>query len=227
MASRRALVSWSSGKDSAWTLHMLRQQQAYEVCGLLTTVNRRYDRVAMHAVRAELLRAQAAAAGLALWEVPLPDPCSNAEYETAMAAVVARARGEGIAAVAFGDLYLADVRAYRERQLAGTGLEPLFPLWQQPTRSLAEEMIRAGIAATLTCVDPRKVPAALAGRRFDQALLDALPSGVDPCGENGEFHTFVHAGPMFSTPISVSVGDVVHRDGFVFADLVPGDGTSV
>jgi uncharacterized protein (TIGR00290 family) len=189
--------------------------------GLLTTVNQRYDRVAMHAVRVELLRAQAAAAGLPLWEVAIPDPCSNAEYEAAMRAVIERAREAGITAMAFGDLYLADVRSYRETQLRGTGIEPVFPLWLQPTRALAEQMIAAGVEATLTCVDPRKVRSELAGRRFDAALLEALPAGVDPCGENGEFHTFVHAGPMFTTPIPVSIGEVVHRDGFVFADMLP------
>lgn len=203
-------------------MHLLRLQGRFDVRGLLTTVNQRYDRVAMHAVRVDLLRAQAAAAGLPLWEVPIPDPCSNDEYETVMRAVVERARAAGIGAIAFGDLYLADIRAYRENQLRGTGIEPVFPLWLQPTRTLAEQMIEAGVAATLTCVDPRKVPPALAGRRFDATLLEALPAGVDPCGENGEFHTFVHAGPMFAAPIPVTVGEVVHRDGFVFADVLPG-----
>jgi uncharacterized protein (TIGR00290 family) len=217
----KALVSWSSGKDSAWTLHLLRQQGRYDIRGLLTTVNQRYDRVAMHAVRAELLRAQAAAAGLPLWEVPLPDPCSNLEYEAAMRTVVARARDDGISVMAFGDLYLADIRAYREAQLAGTGIDPVFPLWLQPTGALANQMIAGGVQATVTCVDPRKAPAVLAGRRFDGSLLAELPAGVDPCGENGEFHTFVHAGPMFAAPIRVSVGEVVQRDGFVFADVVP------
>lgn len=223
MPKPKALLSWSSGKDSAWTLHVLRQQGVYDILGLLTTVNTRYERVAMHAVRVELLRAQAAAAGVALWEVPIPDPCSNAEYEAAMRVVIERARGEGISAVAFGDLYLADVRAYREGQLADTGIEPLFPLWLQPTRTLAEQMIEAGVEATLTCVDPRKLSPGFAGRRFDAALLAALPAGVDPCGENGEFHTFVHAGPMFDAPIPVTVGEVVQRDGFVFTDVLRAD----
>lgn len=219
---RKALVSWSSGKDSAWTLHVLRQQGAYDVRGLLTTVNARYDRVAMHAVRVALLRGQAAAAGVPLWEVPIPDPCSNAEYEAVMRDVIARAQGEGISAMAFGDLYLEDIRAYRETQLAGTGIEPVFPLWRRPTRALAEEMIAGGVQATVTCVNPRKLARDFAGRRFDAALLEALPQGVDPCGENGEFHTFVHAGPMFTAPIAVSVGEIVERDGFVFADVMPG-----
>ena len=218
---QKALVSWSSGKDSAWTLHVLRQHGAYDVRGLLTTVNARYDRVAMHAVRIALLRAQAAAANVPLWEVPIPDPCSNAEYESVMRDVIARAQAEGISAMAFGDLYLEDIRAYRETQLAGTGIEPVFPLWRRPTRALAEEIIAGGVQATLTCVDPRKLARAFAGRRFDTTLLEALPQGVDPCGENGEFHTFVHAGPMFAAPIAVNVGEVVERDGFVFADVIP------
>jgi uncharacterized protein (TIGR00290 family) len=220
MAARpKALLSWSSGKDSAWTLHTLRQQGQYDIVGLLTTVNERYDRVAMHAVRVELLRAQAAAAGVPLWEVPIPDACSNAQYETAMRAVIERARAAGISAVAFGDLFLADIRAYRERQLAGTGLTPVFPLWLRPTRALAGEMLNAGLEAVLTCVDPAKLAAKFVGRVFDEALLVALPEGIDPCGENGEFHTFVHAGPMFSKTVPIVVGEVVQRDGFVFADV--------
>lgn len=217
----KAIVSWSSGKDSAWTLHVLRQERRYDIRGLLTTVNQRYERVAMHAVRIKLLRAQASAAGLPLWEVPLPDPCSNAEYEAVMRDVIARAQADGITTMAFGDLFLEDIRAYRETQLAGTGIEPVFPLWRRPTRALAEEMIAAGVEATLTCIDPRKLGREFAGRRFDNALLDQLPQSVDPCGENGEFHTFVHAGPMFSAPIAVSIGEVVERDGFVFADVRP------
>lgn len=218
----KALVSWSSGKDSAWTLHVLRQAGRYDIRALLTTVNQRYERVAMHAVRIRLLRAQASAAGLPLWEVPLPDPCSNAEYEAVMREVVVRAQAEGITTIAFGDLFLDDIRGYRETQLAGTGIAPMFPLWRRPTRALAEEMIAAGLEATITCVDPRKLAPEFAGRRFDRALLDQLPQSVDACGENGEFHTFVHAGPMFSAPIAVRPGEVVERDGFVFADVLPG-----
>lgn len=221
MAKAKVLVSWSSGKDSAWTLHRLRQQQEYDICGLVTTINERFDRVAMHAVRVTLLRMQAAAAGLPLWEVSIPSPCSNEEYEAAMRGLIDRARAEGISAMAFGDLYLTDIRAYREKQLTGTGIKPLFPLWLEPTRALAEEMIRAGLAATLTCVDPRKVSPTLAGRRFEPSLLSELPAEADPCGENGEFHTFAHAGPMFSAPVEVRVGEVVERDGFVFADVLP------
>jgi uncharacterized protein (TIGR00290 family) len=217
----RILLAWSSGKDSAWSLHVLRQAGEVEVAGLLTTVNATHERVAMHAVRRQLLVAQARAAGLPLHEVALPWPCSDEAYEQAMGAEVARARADGIEGVAFGDLYLADIRAYRERMLAGTGLAPHFPLWGRPTRALAEEMLEAGVRAHLTAVDPRQVPAALAGRLWDRALLDELPPGADPCGENGEFHTFVSAGPMYSAPLSVRTGEIVERDGFVYADLLP------
>jgi uncharacterized protein (TIGR00290 family) len=213
------LLSWSSGKDSAWALHRLRLAGAVDVVGLVTTVNAAAARVAMHAVRESLLRAQAAAAGLPLVTVPLPSPCTNAEYEAAFGAALARARAEGVDAVAFGDLFLTDVRAYRERQLAEARLAPLFPLWGENTAALAREMLAGGLQARLTCVDPRVLPRELAGRAFDAALLAALPAGIDPCGERGEFHTFCHAGPMFAHPIDVAVGEVVERDGFVFADL--------
>lgn len=217
----RALVSWSSGKDSAWTLHRLRQDTRYEVAGLFCTVNRAFGRVAMHGVRITLLRAQAARLGLPLEVIELPFPCSNAAYERIMGAFVEKARGQGIGAFAFGDLFLEDVRAYRERQLEGSGIAPVFPLWGEPTGALAQEMIAAGLRAVLTCVDPRQAPAALAGRAFDAALLAELPEGVDPCGERGEFHSFVWDGPMFSAPVSVEPGEVVERDGFLYADLVP------
>jgi uncharacterized protein (TIGR00290 family) len=218
----RALLAWSSGKDSAWTLHVLRQQAEVDVVGLLTTVNQAFDRVAMHAVRRELLAAQAAAVGLPLETVEIPYPCSNAEYEAAMAAAMARARGDGIAAVAFGDLFLEDVRRYREDRLRGSGIAPLFPIWGIPTDALARRMLDAGLRARLTCVDPKQLPAAFAGRDFDRALLDDLGRhpGVDPCGERGEFHSFAYAGPMFARPVPIRAGDVVQRDGFVFADLV-------
>jgi uncharacterized protein (TIGR00290 family) len=217
----RVLLSWSSGKDSAWALHELRRAGDVEVVGLLTTLSEPHDRVAMHAVRRPLLEAQAAAAGLPLWPVPIPSPCSNAEYEAAMEAALARARAEGVEAVAFGDLFLEDVRRYREEKLAPTGVRPLFPLWGRPTTALAREMLAAGTVAHLTCVDPRQVPAGLAGRRWDATLLAELPPAADSCGERGEFHTFVSAGPMFTAPLAVRVGDVVERDGFVFADLLP------
>ena len=219
MRKPKALLAWSSGKDSAWALHVLRQQPGFEVVGLVTTVNERFDRVAMHAVPTALLEAQAEAAGLPLWKVPIPYPCSNQQYEVAMRQVVDRACGEGVSAFAFGDLFLTDIREYRERQLAGTGLLPLFPLWMRPTAALAREMIDSGVRAVLTCVDPKRLPARFAGRAFTAELLDEFPPAVDPCGENGEFHSFAHAGPMFRQPIEVSVGDVVERDGFVFADV--------
>jgi uncharacterized protein (TIGR00290 family) len=217
----RALVSWSSGKDSAWALHALRERGDVEVVGLLTTLNEAFGRVAMHGVPDALLEAQAEALGLPLWKVPLPWPCPNAEYESRMRAVLERAKRERIACVAFGDLYLEEVRDYRIRQLAGTGVEPLFPLWTRPeaTPTLARRMLASGLSAVLSCVDPKQMPAALAGRRFDAALLAELPAAADPCGERGEFHTFCCAGPMFRAAIPVRVGEVVTRDGFVFADL--------
>ena len=218
---KRVLLSWSSGKDSAWALHRLRQREDVELVALLTTFNNAMDRVAMHAVRRGLVRTQAERAGLPLWEVELPWPCSNEQYEARMAEACRRALDAGVEQVAFGDLYLRDVREYRERQLAGTGLEPVFPLWDVPTRALAEEMIAAGVKARLTCVDPRKLGRELVGRAFDGELLAALPEGVDPCGENGEFHSFVYASPAFSAPIAVRAGEVVERDGFVFADVLP------
>jgi uncharacterized protein (TIGR00290 family) len=218
---KRVLLSWSSGKDSAWSLHVLRQRGEYEVAGLLTTFNEVADRVAMHAVRRELVERQASAAGLPLWAVPLPWPCSNERYELLMAETCAKAIAAGIEGIAFGDLFLEDVRAYRERQMRDTGLEPLFPLWGQPTGDLAKQMIASGMRAKLTCVDTQKLDASFAGREFDENLLAALPDGVDPCGEKGEFHSFVYAGPMLSVDIPVSVGENVVRDQFVFADLNP------
>jgi len=220
--AKRVLLSWSSGKDSAWLLHVLRQQADVEVVGLLTTFNEAAGRVAMHAVRRELVEAQALAAGLPLWPIDLPWPCSNAEYEGRMAAVLSRACEAGITAVAFGDLFLEDVRAYRMAQLSGIGIEPLFPLWCSPDRtpSLARRMLEGGLCAVLTCVDPKQLPEGFVGRRYDGALLADLPSGVDPCGERGEFHTFCFAGPMFAAEIAVRVGETVSRDGFCFVDLV-------
>ncbi|MBW4027888.1 adenine nucleotide alpha hydrolase [Acidipila rosea] len=216
---KRALVSWSSGKDSAWALHLLRQAGDYEIAGLLTTLNSAFDRVAMHSTRRELLEAQAAAAGLPLWKVPLPWPCSNEAYEGAMRQACQRAKGEGIEAIAFGDLFLEDIRRYREERLADTGLTPLFPVWGLETRKLAEAMIEAGLKTRIVCVDPKKLSPSFAGREFDHSLLADLPSEVDPCGENGEFHTATYAGPMFMHPIPVENGEIVEREGFVFADL--------
>jgi uncharacterized protein (TIGR00290 family) len=214
------LLAWSSGKDSAFALHVLREQ-GVPVVGLLTTINEAFERVAMHAVRLELLRAQAEAVGLPLVEVRIPWPCPNQAYEAAMAAALADARTRGVTAVAFGDLFLEDVRRYREDRMRGSGLEPLFPLWGRPTRALAEEMIARGQKAVLTCVDPRALPRELAGRAFDAALLRELPEAVDPCGERGEFHSFAWDGPAFRHPVPVRVGEVVEREGFVFADLLP------
>jgi uncharacterized protein (TIGR00290 family) len=225
---RRVLVSWSSGKDSAWTLHVLRQRADVDAVGLLTTFNEAADRVAMHAVRRAVVEAQAVAAGLPLWPVSLPWPCSNEEYERRMASAIGRAREEGITHVAFGDLFLEDVRDYRIRQLAGSGVEPLFPLWGSAadTPDLARRMLSGGLRAVLTCVDPRQLAEAFVGRRYDAALLADLPPGVDPCGERGEFHTCCLAGPMFAGAIAVQAGDIVRRDGFCFADLIPDRGPS-
>jgi uncharacterized protein (TIGR00290 family) len=191
-----------------------------EVVGLMTTVNTTHDRVAMHSTRRAILEAQARAAGLPLHVIPLPWPCSNEIYERAMRDAVATALASEVTHVAFGDLFLEDIRAYRVKQLEGTGLEPIFPIWLEPTPALAHTIIDAGVEAYLTCVDPKKLPASFAGRRFDRALLDDLPAGVDPCGENGEFHTCVVDGPVFRERIPVRAGDVVERDGFVFADLM-------
>jgi uncharacterized protein (TIGR00290 family) len=219
---KSVLLSWSSGKDSVWALHLLRQQPDIKVAALLTTFNSAADRVAMHAVRRQLVEMQAGQTGIPMWPVDLPWPCSNVEYEERMRGVCQRALADGITAVAFGDLFLEDIRDYRVRQLQGSGLEPLFPVWQIPTAQLARDMIAAGVRAKITCVDPAQVDRSLAGRDYDQAFLDALPSGVDPCGENGEFHTFVYDAPVFARPVEVRVGEIIERDGFVFADVLPG-----
>lgn len=216
-------LAWSSGKDSAWTLHTLRQSPDYEVVALLTTINSAQNRVAMHAVREDLLDRQAAAACLPLIKVPIPAACTNEIYEQAMSAAMHRAKSEGVHHVAFGDLFLADIRAYRESRLAPIGITPIFPLWLLDTRSLAREMISGGVSAYLTCVDPRRLDRSFAGRRFDSQFLADLPFSVDPCGENGEFHTFACAGPMFSHPIAVTPGEIVERDSFIFTDLLACD----
>ncbi len=218
-------LSWSSGKDSAWALDRLRREEEHEVVGLLTSYNERFDRVAVHGVRRDLLRAQARATGLPRVEVPLPWPCSNEDYEERMAVAHNRALEEGVEAIAYGDLFLEDVRAYRECQLLGTGLAPLFPLWGGDTRRLARRMVAAGLEGYLVCIDPKHLPRELAGRKYDGDLLAALPASVDPCGERGEFHTCVTAGPMFSAPIPVVPGESVERDGFVFTDLSVGETT--
>lgn len=231
MARKRVLVSWSGGKDSAWALHLLQQDSTIEIVGLLTTINAQFSRVAMHGFRHKLLEMQAEAAGLPLWPVPLPWPCSNEQYEAAMSACCARAVAEGVNAIAFGDLFLEDIRAYREARLVQTGLEPLFPCWHIPTAQLARQMIASGIRAHLVCVDPLQLDRTFAGRLFDEALLNDLPRSVDPCGERGEFHTFVSAGPMFarsgrSRSIEVRPGEVIESaagfgQSFIYADLLP------
>jgi len=217
---KKILLSWSGGKDSAWALHLLRQAGEFEVGGLLTTVNERFRRVAIHGFREELLDRQAEMTGLPLWKVDLPFPCSNIEYEARMTLVCERAVREGFHGIAFGDLFLEEIRAYRVAKLAGSGLEPIFPVWGIPTDALAEQMIAGGLKARLTCVDPRKVPAEFAGREWNRALLAEMPNGVDPCGENGEFHTFCWAGPMFSEEIRLKLGERVERDGFAYADMM-------
>jgi len=223
MATTKVWLSWSSGKDSAWALHTLRASGQYEVTALLTTINQDFGRVAMHAVREELLEAQAASAGLPLVKVPIPAKCSNTAYEEAMQQAMAQARAAGVRHVAFGDLFLEDIRRYREEKMAAANLTPLFPIWGLPTRRLAQEMIASGLRAYLTCVDPKQLAPEFAGRAFDARLLADLPPGVDPCGEKGEFHSFAFAGPMFVAPLRVRVGEIVERDGFVFADIMPGD----
>jgi uncharacterized protein (TIGR00290 family) len=220
-AIKRVLLSWSSGKDSAWTLYQLQKDPAVEVVGLLTTFNSQFNRSAIHGVRQQLLRLQAQAAQLPLIEIPLPWPCSNEQYESIMGQALDNAQTQlQMDAVAFGDLYLEDIRNYRETQMAGTGLELIFPLWQIPTDELAQQMINGGLRAVVTCLDPRVMPEHLAGYQFSNKLLQALPESVDPCGENGEFHTFAWSGPMFKQPIAVVGGEVVRRDGFVYADLL-------
>ncbi len=216
---KRVLLSWSSGKDCAWALHVLRSQTDIEIAGLLTTLNMEFDRVAMHGTRRSVLEAQAKAAQLPLWIVPLPWPCSNAIYEDRMRGACDRAISEHIDAIAFGDLFLRDVRVYREAQLKQTGLEPLFPLWEIPTDKLAREMIAAGLRAKVVCVDTGQLPSSFAGRDWDDALLRDLPPSVDPCGERGEFHSCVYAGPMFAHSISLREGEIVQRDAFTYADF--------
>ena len=216
-------MSWSSGKDSAFALRVARERPDLEITALLTTVTDEFARVSMHGVREELLRAQARAVGLPLVEVRIPSPCTNAVYEARMAEALSRAAEDGVDTVVFGDLYLADIRAYREEKLSAIGFRAEFPLWKRDTGELAREMIASGLRAVLTCVDPRRVPRELAGREFDTRLLDELARlpGVDPCGENGEFHTFAHAGPPLSLPVPIQVGEIVERDSFVFADVLP------
>ena len=219
--TRKVLLSWSSGKDSAWALQVLRGDPRVQLVGLLTTINRHASRVAMHAVRESLLEAQAAAVGLPLTKIYLPYPCSNEEYEEAMASTVEQARAAGVTSIAFGDLFLEEVRRYREDKLAPMGIEPLFPLWGSDTSALSREIVKSGLRAIVTCVDPKRLSTTFVGRIYDTSFLDDLPAGVDPCGERGEFHSFAYAGPMFDQALRVSRGETVERDGFVFADVLP------
>lgn len=222
MRATRAVVAWSCGKDSAAALWRLQADPAYEVVGLLTTITRDYGRVSMSGVREELLAAQAASLGLRRYTVPIPAACPMEAYDTAMAAAAGQLVSEGVGAIGFGDLFLEDVRSYREQRLAGTGLRPVFPLWGEDTGRLSRWLIRSGFRATIVCADPKAVPPDVAGRAYDDALLDDLPEEVDPCGENGEFHTFVHDAPNFGSPVAFTAGERVLRDGFWFADLLPG-----
>ncbi len=215
---KKTWLSWSSGKDSAWALHVLRQSDEYEVTGLYTTVNSAFNRVAMHAVRVALLQAQAQALNLPLYLIEIPHPCSDMQYAAVMADFINLARAEDVQCMAFGDLYLQDIRRYREERLQGTGMEAVFPLWELPTKALLQDMLSAGLRAMLTCVDPRVLPATFAGQELTLKLLEQFPDGIDPCGENGEFHTFAFDGPMFAQPLAITMGEVVERDGYIFAD---------
>jgi uncharacterized protein (TIGR00290 family) len=217
----KALIAWSSGKDSAWALYEARRSGELEIVGALTTVTHEFCRVSMHGTREELLAAQLEAARLPAVVVRIPFPCPNEIYEREMAAALNEAKRAGVSHVVFGDLFLEDIRAYRESRLAEIGITPVFPLWHRPTATLAREMIDGGLEGYLVCVDRKKLPASFAGRKFDRALLDSLPADIDPCGENGEFHSFVTAGPMLEHAIEVAVGETVERDGFAFADLMP------
>ena len=218
---RKALMSWSTGKDSAWALHQLRQNPEIDLLGLFCTVSKEFNRVAMHGVRVELLQEQAESIGLPVEIIEVPYPCSNAEYDRIMGQFVERARNNNIEYFAFGDLFLEDVRNYREEKLKGSGIEPIFPVWGIPTDKLSREMISSGLRAVITCIAPEQTPKEFLGREFNESFLDSLPETIDPCGENGEFHSFVFAGPMFKERIEIVVGDTVHRDDFVFADVLP------
>ena len=218
---RKTLMSWSSGKDSAWALHKLQQNREIDLAGLFCTVNKQFNRVAMHGVRVELLQKQAKSIGLPLEIIEIPYPCSNAEYEKIMGQFVERAKSDNIEYFAFGDLFLEDVRNYREEKLEGSGIKPIFPIWGMPTDKLSREMISSGLRAVITCIDPKQTPKEFVGREFNESFLDSLPKTIDPCGENGEFHSFVFDGPMFKEQIEILVGDIVHRDDFLFADVLP------
>jgi uncharacterized protein (TIGR00290 family) len=220
-SKKKTMISWSTGKDSAWATYQLQQRDDIELVGCLCTINQEYQRTAMHAVRVELLKAQAKALGLPLTIIELPFPCTNEQYQKIMGDATKVLIESGVQCMSFGDLFLEDIRQYRIDNLADTGIEPIFPLWQKPTKALAQAMIDGGLKTVVTCVDPKQLDPSFAGRVFDESYLADLPEGVDHCGENGEFHTFVYEGPMFSSPIKIQVGDVVERDGFVFADVLP------
>ncbi len=219
MVAPKAYVSWSSGKDSAFALLEARRSACVDIVGILTTITETYDRVAMHGVRNSLLDRQIAALGLPCIKIPIPNACTNEIYDARMAAAIAQIRAESVEHIVFGDLFLEDIRAYREERLAKAGMHGVFPLWKRDTRALADEMIASGLVAHIVCIDPKKIERRFAGRQFDRALLEELPEDVDPCGENGEFHTVVSAGPMFKASIPIEIGEVVERDGFVFADV--------
>lgn len=218
---RKTLMSWSSGKDSAWALHKLQQNPEIDLVGLFCTANKEFDRVAMHGVRVELLQKQAKSIGLPLEIIEIPYPCNNAEYEKIMGQFVEKAKIDNIEYFAFGDLFLEDVRNYREEKLKGSGIKPIFPIWSIPTDKLSREMISSGLRTVITCINPKQIPKEFVGREFDESFLDSLPENIDPCGENGEFHSFVFDGPMFKEQIETFVGHIVHRDEFLFADVLP------
>ena len=218
---RKALMSWSSGKDSAWAFHKLQQNPEIDIVGLFCTVNKEFDRVAMHGVRVELLQKQAKSIGLPLEIIEIPNPCSNSEYEKIMGQFVERVKIAKIEYFAFGDLFLEDIRNYREEKLQGSGIKPIFPIWGIPTDELSREMISNGLRTVITCINPKQIPKEFVGREFDESFLDSLSETIDPCGENGEFHSFVFDGPMFKEQIEITVGDIVHRDDFIFADVLP------
>jgi uncharacterized protein (TIGR00290 family) len=218
---KRTLLSWSGGKDSAWALQVLRQQEDIEVVGLFCTFNKKYERGAMHAVRNELIHRQAASVGLPLELIPIPDPCSDSEYKAIMADFIEGVKSMGIECIAFGDLFLEEIRSYREKSLAGTGITPLFPLWGIPTGELSKEMVSSGLRAKITCIDPKQLSAEFSGHEYDSSFLAQIPDSIDPCGEKGEFHSFAYDGPMFNDKVNICVGETVTRDGFIFTDILP------
>lgn len=219
---KKTVLSWSSGKDSAWALHILRRQPDIDIAGLFCTINQEFERVAMHAVRVELVRQQAQNAGLPIQLIPIPHSCGDSEYGTIMKNFVGQAKQQGIESFAFGDIFLEDVRRYREANLAESGITPIFPLWGMPTKKLSREMVNSGLRAIITCVDPKQLSSDFAGQEYGESFLERIPAHVDPCGENGEFHSFAYDGPMFKNPVNITIGETVSRDGFLFTDLLPG-----